>query len=192
MIFSIYFKFITFRTKQLFKLLPRITLHRGKPLALWTLTESSILFAQRLERYVIIARNGDLSCPIKLEASEEQRPVVFSPSSARESQSIAVTLTRLETLQYAITITDRPYPQMTLCNFCPATIDVTNDAECEEPIRFANDWDWSYKLMPNNISYLSFPQSRTIGADNDDGAMTVLYFVAAAAVSEKSSTSCTI
>lgn len=171
---------------------------RAKPLAIWISTESSTLFANQLDRYIIIMWNGNLSCPIKLVKSKEQHPVVFS-SSERDShtasnQSISITLTKLETLQYAITITDLPHPQITFYNCCPTIIDVTNDPECEEPIRFAKNWDWQYKLMPNKISYLSFPQRqlRTLGAYNNDnrGATKVLYFVAATA--KKSSTSCAI
>lgn len=124
-------------------------------MALWTLIESNTIIVEELNQYLIFASDGHLSCPIKLtDLKNEQMPVpvVFSDLN----QLICITLKEYEN-QYIITISNQWHPQLVFYNYYSTTLIISENSKYTQPVQFMADWNWSYTIAPNNISYLSFP-----------------------------------
>lgn len=141
---------------------------------------------KRLNQYIVIASNGNLSCPIKLsELKKKQRPIIPVIFSSFENiqthldhPSICVTLGKLED-QNVIAIDDLPYPQIIFHNFCPATLCVINHdpLKFNKPmIQFTDNWNWSYQILPDKIAHLSFPHSSMDQEDGDTKTIFVVFF----------------
>lgn len=136
-------------------------------MALWTpLDPPSAVYVERLDRYLIIASDGDIGCPVKVSdltvTADDDRacvPVVFS---SRPDLSVCVSLTAGRGHQHTVTVCDdRSHPTLVFHNRCAAcTVFLTTDREFEEPVpRFAAHCNWSYKILPGDVSRLSvFPR----------------------------------
>lgn len=138
---------------------------RGKPLTLWKLIGEEYVPNEDLVQYLILISNDNISCPIKLtKLLNEDHPLPVLFSSCDINPLICVKLQELDN-QFYFSVFNQPYPQFILHNYCPVSLCIAltkkskSKSKSKEPIPFSSDWNWTYRITPEKMSYLSFPYS---------------------------------